>query len=170
MQLLQADSAPQVHAQSVSEQCVVGENAADQLPYRKRCEDAVGPEDVGGGGQGGRGGGVVLDNELIEALRQEGHSAGGVVECMYSLLDAGLPVTRAAVEQCLRARAQRGQVSEEEDGDDGDATLCCICMERPRNALVLPCKHLCLCTPCSDVPSCPICRAPAQQVISGIFL
>jgi hypothetical protein len=90
---------------------------------------------------------------------------------MYSLMDAGVPVERAAVEQCLRARAARGEEDAEVSAqEEDDADMCCICLERPRNALVMPCKHLCLCTPCGDVDACPICRGPAQQVITGIFL
>ncbi len=93
---------------------------------------------------------------------------------MYSLMDAGVTVDRASVEQCLRARAARGggeegeeaEAQEEEDEDE----MCCICLERPRNALVMPCKHLCLCSPCAAVDTCPICRGPAQQVITGIFV
>ena len=38
-------------------------------------------------------------------------------------------------------------------------TLCCICMEKPKNYLLLKCNHLCMCGGCSiKVKACPICR------------
>lgn len=37
--------------------------------------------------------------------------------------------------------------------------LCCVCLERPKRVLLMPCKHLCACQHCADsIASCPICR------------
>jgi hypothetical protein len=49
---------------------------------------------------------------------------------------------------------------------------CVVCLENPRQVLLLPCKHMCVCVRCSvlmDVTSltltCPICRSCVQQKI-----
>lgn len=47
-------------------------------------------------------------------------------------------------------------------GGDEDPD-CCICMEKPKNQVFLPCKHMCCCYNCSQSVSrvqktCPICR------------
>jgi len=47
---------------------------------------------------------------------------------------------------------------------------CVICMTEPRNVVVLPCKHMCLCIACADIyriksNKCPICRAPLRSLI-----
>jgi hypothetical protein len=50
---------------------------------------------------------------------------------------------------------------------------CVICLERPKNALLVPCGHLCLCMPCaqslttpkhSAANTCPLCRAVVTNV------
>ena len=47
---------------------------------------------------------------------------------------------------------------------------CVICMAEPRNVVVLPCRHMCLCIACADIyrvksNKCPICRAPLRSLI-----
>lgn len=53
----------------------------------------------------------------------------------------------------------------------GAHRLCVICQERDRCVLLLPCKHLCLCTECSGTDAlvnCPLCRQKIQEKM-GIF-
>ena len=33
---------------------------------------------------------------------------------------------------------------------DRASTLCCVCLSAPKSALLLPCRHLCLCDDCAD--------------------
>ena len=66
--------------------------------------------------------------------------------------------------------------------------LCCVCMEAGMSVLLLPCKHLCLCSACfsriyedpvrggalegnrrSQRRLCPICSTPITQVVEGVF-
>lgn len=63
-------------------------------------------------------------------------------------------------------------VSKEHDNNDIDGA-CVICLSDPRNTVVLPCQHLCLCEDCAGQlqaakkdkgDMCPICRGP----IAGI--
>ena len=44
---------------------------------------------------------------------------------------------------------------------------CVICLEAPRNAVLLPCRHLCVCDDClREIDSCPICRSPFARYIT----
>jgi len=54
---------------------------------------------------------------------------------------------------------------------DEEIKYCCVCLERKKSVLILPCKHLCLCHHCSvtkakHIASCPICRADVEEKIS----
>lgn len=45
-----------------------------------------------------------------------------------------------------------------------------ICICEPRDTLILPCKHLCLCNSCADslryqANNCPICRSPFRALL-----
>ena len=80
---------------------------------------------------------------------------------------------RAGLDQALRAGAgaggchvAAGQAEDAESccggGDDDDrkqlGRRCRVCRERDVSALLLPCRHLCLCSECEPaVGTCPIC-------------
>jgi len=70
----------------------------------------------------------------------------------------------------------------ERETDDGEAaspgpddladdnTECVVCMSSPKDTMVLPCRHMCLCNPCAEVlrfqaNKCPICRAPYHSLL-----
>ncbi|RYG94958.1 hypothetical protein EON65_56680 [archaeon] len=47
--------------------------------------------------------------------------------------------------------------------------LCTICMEDDRTVLLMPCRHLCLCSKCSEqsmLQLCPICRNRIQEKVT----
>ena len=47
--------------------------------------------------------------------------------------------------------------------------LCVICCDLPKAVVLMPCRHLCLCEPCSKnkkVKQCPICRKQISDRIS----
>jgi hypothetical protein len=47
---------------------------------------------------------------------------------------------------------------------DESATSCVVCIEKPRNTILLPCAHVCLCQGCSvRVKDCPMCRAFVEK-------
>lgn len=54
------------------------------------------------------------------------------------------------------------------------SNLCIICMAIPRDTLLLPCRHLCLCSQCWDSLElsrmCPICRTDVTAFVSDVFL
>jgi hypothetical protein len=56
------------------------------------------------------------------------------------------------------------------DDDEDTGSECVICICEPRDTLILPCKHLCLCNSCADslryqANNCPICRSPFRALL-----
>jgi hypothetical protein len=51
-------------------------------------------------------------------------------------------------------------------------TECIVCLEAPRTAMLLPCRHFAYCENC--VPGidtkCHICREDVKEIIHGVFL
>lgn len=49
-----------------------------------------------------------------------------------------------------------------------ESQKCVVCLDRPRNVVLLPCSHLALCNECcarmSDSTDCPVCRAAVAQI------
>mmetsp|Transcript_12170 Transcript_12170/g.16812 ORF Transcript_12170/g.16812 Transcript_12170/m.16812 type:complete len:377 (+) Transcript_12170:23-1153(+) len=57
---------------------------------------------------------------------------------------------------------------ENEDTETGKE--CVICMAEPRNTVLLPCRHLCLCAECAQAlrqqtHKCPICRSTVKHML-----
>jgi len=55
--------------------------------------------------------------------------------------------------------------------DDDSGNECVVCLTNPKNALLLPCRHLCLCTECAPMlrqqqNKCPVCRRAIEKVLS----
>ena len=54
---------------------------------------------------------------------------------------------------------------------DAEETMCVVCFDAPKDHLVLPCKHLCVCEACAEqltntrTPTCPVCREHGQQTM-----
>ncbi len=52
---------------------------------------------------------------------------------------------------------------------DAEETQCVVCMDAPKDRIVLPCMHLCACGPCAQRlleldASCPVCRGPVERM------
>ena len=46
---------------------------------------------------------------------------------------------------------------------------CCVCLINKKNVLILPCKHLCVCSICLNThpfTKCPLCQRPTVQVMT----
>ena len=57
-----------------------------------------------------------------------------------------------------------------EDDVNPDETLCVACLDRPRDAVLLPCRHTVMCIHCAwelkgQNKPCPFCRSVIEQVI-----
>lgn len=51
------------------------------------------------------------------------------------------------------------------DDDDSMRIECCICLERAKNTVLVPCGHQCACYECAiQTDKCPICRHSIQRV------
>ena len=53
---------------------------------------------------------------------------------------------------------------------DDNQRECVVCYSTIKDTVVYPCRHICLCSPCTQVvrmqsSRCPICRAPATKFI-----
>ena len=52
-----------------------------------------------------------------------------------------------------------------------EETMCVVCFDAPKDHLVLPCKHLCVCEACAEqltktrTPMCPVCRGPIRETM-----
>uniref|UniRef100_A0A2P2IMY2 RING-type domain-containing protein n=1 Tax=Rhizophora mucronata TaxID=61149 RepID=A0A2P2IMY2_RHIMU len=69
----------------------------------------------------------------------------------------------------LKARMQEMKEKELKYQENGDANchMCKVCFESPTAAILLPCRHFCLCKSCSLACSeCPICRT---KIVDRLF-
>jgi hypothetical protein len=86
-----------------------------------------------------------LQNQ-VDQLRAKLGTHRGEAKLLEGLKLSDLEALEAELEQGLRAvRAERNSRIRHAD----ETKLCLVCSSRPRNALLLPCKHLCLCQECS---------------------
>uniref|UniRef100_A0A1B6G7Y8 RING-type domain-containing protein n=1 Tax=Cuerna arida TaxID=1464854 RepID=A0A1B6G7Y8_9HEMI len=56
------------------------------------------------------------------------------------------------------------------DTEVPDAVKCVICMDNPREVIMGPCGHVCLCEDCMEKiaksnpsPKCPVCQTPVKE-------
>ncbi|GAB1299966.1 E3 ubiquitin-protein ligase MGRN1 [Apodemus speciosus] len=57
-----------------------------------------------------------------------------------------------------------------DDENSDNSSECVVCLSDLRDTLILPCRHLCLCTSCADTlryqaNNCPICRLPFRALL-----
>jgi hypothetical protein len=47
-----------------------------------------------------------------------------------------------------------------------DETLCVVCLDAPKDHIVLPCGHMCACGACAQLlrDRCPVCRGPIEHI------
>jgi hypothetical protein len=53
-----------------------------------------------------------------------------------------------------------------EEPQNNGTTLCVVCLDAEKNTVLLPCRHLCLCSTCAQIPElvqCPLCRSPVES-------
>ncbi|AES81841.1 putative aminoacyltransferase, E1 ubiquitin-activating enzyme [Medicago truncatula] len=83
------------------------------------------------------------------------------------------------VKQILSVNGMRYELQEiygignsvESDVDDNEqGKECVICLSEPRDTIVHPCRHMCMCSGCAKVlrfqtNRCPICRQPVERLL-----
>jgi hypothetical protein len=47
-----------------------------------------------------------------------------------------------------------------------------VCMDAPKNRVVLPCMHMCACEACAQLlrDRCPVCRGPIERITQLFYL
>ena len=54
---------------------------------------------------------------------------------------------------------------------DAEETMCVVCFDAPKDHLIVPCGHQCVCAGCAEqlintrTPTCPVCRAPIRETV-----
>lgn len=67
-------------------------------------------------------------------------------------------------------QTDRSKLEDPDDEVEDSGAECVICMSDMRDTLILPCRHLCLCSNCAEslryqASSCPICRSPFRALL-----
>lgn len=124
-----------------------------------------------------------IDDEVQEIRRQSTEASAQLREVAKSSSEAisERDELRARVEELERQQASherdREMLARLRESPDLKALIgdpppkqCCVCMERPANTLLLPCKHTDFCYTCasevmsSPPPRCPMCRTPVTSL------
>merc|ERR1711964_715561 len=58
---------------------------------------------------------------------------------------------------------------DDDDSDDGDG-VCVVCIDNPKDTVVLPCRHMCMCSECAQAVrnqrgKCPMCRTDIERLM-----
>jgi hypothetical protein len=54
---------------------------------------------------------------------------------------------------------------------DSEETMCVVCFDAPKDHIIVPCGHMCVCARCAEqltktrTPMCPVCRGPIIQTM-----
>jgi hypothetical protein len=54
---------------------------------------------------------------------------------------------------------------------DAEETMCVVCFDAPKDHIIVPCGHMCVCEACAEqltktrTPFCPVCREPIRETM-----
>ena len=87
-------------------------------------------------------------------------------------------VKRQLLEERLAALALEVQQVQAELGSgsgtshsDAEETECVVCFDAPKDHIIVPCGHQCVCEACAELltntrtPMCPVCRGPIRETM-----
>lgn len=82
--------------------------------------------------------------------------------------EAGGGVSPQAAEDDAATTAAAGPLDAADDDSD---TVCVVCLTNPKDTMILPCRHLCLCSECAgplkqQTNKCPMCRAKIDRLMT----
>lgn len=94
-------------------------------------------------------------------------------QSLQSNLNLSDGASLASIDCSLGNKQNRGsKISNQHKSLSSENTFeCVICMSEERDTMLLPCRHLCLCSPCAkslryQANSCPICRCPFKAALN----
>ncbi|CAM9705695.1 unnamed protein product [Phaeothamnion confervicola] len=105
----------------------------------------------------------------LESCRQQMQQAQAERREQEAAAAAAAAAAAGALAGAGGAGGAGGDRSGERPVDDAD--ICVVCMDARRNAVIMPCSHLCVCSPCCDLLSnglCPVCRQKYTSFIKNI--
>lgn len=104
------------------------------------------------------------DKKAVDKDKASSPPGGGVPKlcCPVCYQDLSIAID-------LRGLEDEVEQGSKQDGGD-DANTCVICLEAPRDAVLLPCGHVMTCMSCTEKLEsrvCPMCRKAIKQVASA---
>ena len=54
---------------------------------------------------------------------------------------------------------------------DAEETQCVVCFDAPKDHIIVPCGHMCVCEACAEqltktrTPTCPVCRRAIRETV-----
>ena len=54
---------------------------------------------------------------------------------------------------------------------DAEETMCVVCFDAPKDHIIVPCGHMCVCEACAEqltktrTPTCPVCRRAIRETV-----
>jgi len=116
------------------------------VDYRAQLQQRVAAQRVSSAAQ------VDVDDDEEEEEDQEEESRAIIEEAHVTAREA------------LQARLD--YTSSEDGGEDHD---CVICWSNEAVVALIPCGHVCLCSACSALSICPMCRSPVSSTMRVCF-
>nr|VDC84586.1 unnamed protein product [Brassica rapa] len=101
------------------------------------------------------------------AAPEEGKSTNAQITQLTFVKEKG-EVKIRVVKQLLWVNGARYELQDIYGTDQGKE--CVVCLSEPRDTIVLPCRHMCMCSGCAKAlrfqkNECPVCRQPAERLM-----
>ncbi|KAN0030840.1 hypothetical protein ACTA71_009485 [Dictyostelium dimigraforme] len=85
---------------------------------------------------------------------------------LEELYHNGLKKVGGAKQDLLQKQLLKMQREKDESASNGNGKTCVVCVDLLINAVLVPCRHSCICSTCAKKLSlCPLCRTPINDVI-----
>jgi hypothetical protein len=123
--------------------------------------------------------GMVEQARAAEAERTRVAAEAAAVKAAEAVVEAAAAAERLQMEDRLAALALEAQQIQVRLGvppaaptshPDAEETLCVVCFDAPKDHIIVPCGHQCVCARCAELltktrtPTCPVCREPIQTM------
>ena len=117
--------------------------------------------------------------ERAKAATEEAAAAAAVkatAEAAAAVERLRLEEQAAAITLRMQSDAQQLQQVHAQMGSsvvppDAEETMCVVCFDAPKDHIIVPCGHQCVCARCAEqltktrTPMCPVCRGPIRETM-----